>query len=412
MTGDHIAELDAQRSGRKRVLFIAEAVTLAHAARPVALAASLDPDLYEVHVAWDPRFAHVFDTLPGHTSSLRSISPQRFAAALAKGSPVYDTVTLRDYVRDDLALLDRIKPDAVIGDFRLSLAISAPLAGVPYLTITNAYWSPYLKQQLPLPDLPINRVLGVPVSRALFRMAIPFAFALHAQPLNRVRREHGLPSLGHDLRTIYTWANHTLYADLPALYPDFSRPPNHHFLGAIAWEPTVSLPPWWAELPSDRPTIYVNLGSSGASRLLDIVLLALADLPVFVIAARAGGQSPTVLPANARLADFLPGSVAAAAAGLAVCNGGSPATQQALRAGIPMLALPSNMDQYLNAARVVAAGAARVLRAEQADSSAVRTAVSALLQDDGYAAAARRLADDCAPQVALGRFSMLLADVA
>ena len=37
---------------KPRILFLAEAVTLAHVARAVALARSLDPDQYGVHLAW------------------------------------------------------------------------------------------------------------------------------------------------------------------------------------------------------------------------------------------------------------------------------------------------------------------------------------------------------------------------
>ena len=44
---------------------------------------------------------------------------------------------------DDLELIRRIEPDVVVGDFRLSLAVSAPMAGVPYIALANAYWSPF-----------------------------------------------------------------------------------------------------------------------------------------------------------------------------------------------------------------------------------------------------------------------------
>ncbi len=42
-------------SSPKRVLFFAEAVTLAHVARPITLAKGLDPTRYEVVMACDPR---------------------------------------------------------------------------------------------------------------------------------------------------------------------------------------------------------------------------------------------------------------------------------------------------------------------------------------------------------------------
>ncbi len=41
-----------------RVLFVGEAVTLAHIVRPLALSRMLDPDRYQVGHAWDPRHDH------------------------------------------------------------------------------------------------------------------------------------------------------------------------------------------------------------------------------------------------------------------------------------------------------------------------------------------------------------------
>ena len=170
----------------------------------------------------------------------------------------------------------------------------------------------------------------------------------------------------------------------------------------------MPLPSWWGELPTDRPVVYVNTGSSGSPALLSAILAGLSDLPVFIVAATAGRPRPEVVPANARVAHYLPGDAAAQAASVMICNGGSPATQQALRAGTPMLALPGNMDQYLNMAHVRRTGAALMLRAEQADAAAVRAAVRRLLDDQGYADAALRLAPDCAPERATRRFAELL----
>jgi UDP:flavonoid glycosyltransferase YjiC (YdhE family) len=112
---------------KKRILFFAEAVTLAHVARPLVLAGALAPDLYDIHFACDPRFDHLFPDLRFPRYPVRSISCNRFMQALAKGKPVYEVGTLRDYVTEDLSLIEEISPDLVIGDFRLSLAVSAPL---------------------------------------------------------------------------------------------------------------------------------------------------------------------------------------------------------------------------------------------------------------------------------------------
>jgi UDP:flavonoid glycosyltransferase YjiC (YdhE family) len=391
--------------GTKRVLFFAEAVTLAHVARPIALAQGLDAARYEVVMACDPRYQRFLQQEPWQTLPLQSIGSAQFLRALASGRPVYDAQTLRDYVRQDLQLIERVQPTLIVGDFRLSLSVSARLAGIPYATITNAYWSPhYAVRAFPLPVLPMTRWLPLALARPLFRLAQPFAFSLHCRPLNRVRRDNGLASLGGDLRRVYTDADHVFYADLPAMFPTQGLPANHHYLGPVLWSPDVALPPWWHELPADRPIVYLTLGSSGPAELL-------GEQPLTVIASTAGAPVPPRLPTNVRVADYLPGMQAAARASLVVCNGGSPTGQQALAAGVPVLGIASNMDQFLNMQAVAAAGAGAVLRADRITPATIAATVRAMLDQPGLATAARKLADGFAEVDAPARFAAIAARI-
>lgn len=399
--------------GPRKVLFFAEAVTLAHVARPIALARSLHTGSYDVVVACHPRYQAFLDPEPWQTVPLQSISSAEFLRALARGSPVYNVETLRRYIVDDLALIGRIKPDLIVGDFRLSLSVSARLAGIPYATVTNAYWSPYYSiRQFPLPALPMTRFLPLPLARALFRLARPLAFSAHCKPLNRVRRENGLPSLGHDLRRIYTDADHTLYADSPAMFRIEPLPPNHHFLGPVLWSPPLTLPEWWDDLPSDKPIAYVTMGSSGPARLVRVVLDAVAEQPVTVMVSSAGILGPSRLASNVYAAEYLPGSLAAARSAIVICNGGSPTSQQALAAGVPVLGIASNMDQFLNMAAVGAAGAGMVLRADRFSHVGVRSAVRKILAAPGLGIGARKLAKAFATQDAAATFAAFAAATA
>src|ERR1044071_9104066 len=126
---------------RKRILFIAEAVTLAHATRPFALAQSLDPAEYDVYFACAKRFHFVCANARFPCLDLNSISSESFLGALSSGSRLYSKRLLESYVHDDLKLIQSVHPDVVVGDFRLSLAVSAQLAAVPHLALANAYWS-------------------------------------------------------------------------------------------------------------------------------------------------------------------------------------------------------------------------------------------------------------------------------
>jgi UDP:flavonoid glycosyltransferase YjiC (YdhE family) len=350
------------------------------------------PD-YEPVIACDSRYRRFLEHEHFPSLPLRSISSGQFLKALAKGSPVYDLETLREYVNEDLKLIRVVMPDLIVGDFRLSLAVSARLAGVRYAAISNAYWSPYYaRTAYPLPVLPITRVLPLAVANALFQWARPLAFRFHCKPLNQLRREHGMAAFGADLRHAYTDADYVLYADSEQLFPTQNLPSSHRYVGPIIWSPPVPLPDWWDKLPTERPVIYLTLGSSGQASLANLVVDALADLPVTVIVSTAGAVVAPYTAPNVFVADYLPGAHAASRSKLVICNGGSPTCHQALAAGVPVLGIASNMDQFLNMQAIELAGAGAVMRADRVQRPALRAKVQRMLSSREFSQSAEGLA--------------------
>jgi UDP:flavonoid glycosyltransferase YjiC (YdhE family) len=179
----------------------------------------------------------------------------------------------------------------------------------------------------------------------------------------------------------------------------------------VIWSPPIPTPDWWDSLPAGKPIVYVTLGSSGQGRLLPLVLEALSSLPVTVIAATAGNIDLASIPANAHVANFLPGEAAARRAGLVICNGGSPTCHQALVAGVPVLGIASNLDQFLNMDGVIAAGAGKLLRADRLSAKQVKLAALELLRDAGAAAAARGIARTFSQYDPAARFKSILKEV-
>ena len=376
----------------QRVLFFAESVTLAHVGRPLALAAALLPQ-HQVTIAVDSRYRRFAERAEWQTVPLHSIASATFTRRLAMGSPVYTFDELQRYVEEDLALIERTRPDLVVGDFRLSLSVSARLSRVPYATLTNAYWSPYcVDRSYPLPALPFTRVLPLTVARRIFETFSPVVMRRHCEPLNRLRSVHGLPQLEDDLRGVYTDADYVLYTDAHGMFAMNELPPSHGFIGPVSWAPAVAPPVWWQELPADRPIIYATLGSSGRGALLREVLAGLSGLPVTVIASTAGAPAPRRLPPNARVADYLPGDEAALKASVVICNGGSPTSHQALAAGVPVLGIASNMDQFLNMRGIEKAGAGLSMRADRFNANSLERAARELLKSGPARAAAMALA--------------------
>ena len=88
MVGAVESMFGAIHQGRRRVLFVGEAVTLAHVSRPLTLAGFLDPARYDVHIACDDRFSKLFDALPYTLWPLHSIPSKASAlrtSATARG---------------------------------------------------------------------------------------------------------------------------------------------------------------------------------------------------------------------------------------------------------------------------------------------------------------------------------------
>ena len=365
------------------MLFICESVTLAHPARAVTLAQSLDPARYEVHLVSDPRYLTLFDKLEFPVRPIRTITSKIFQDRLANGEPLYTTQDLREYVQEDLRILTEWKPDLVVGDFRLSLSVSARLAGVPYVTVTNAHWSPYARPRFLVPEIPIAERFGPRLAQGLFSLIRPVVFAQHASALNRVCRDHGLPAVGYDLAHMFSEADYTLYADLPQLIPTGNLPSHHCYIGPVVWS-FGTKPSWWSLLHEKARTVYVTMGTSGRTGVAQMVAHALAGIGWQVLLATADDRTIASVKDQVYIANYLPGMAAAKRADLVLCNGGSATVYQALAVGTPVLGIPMNLDQYLMMDYVQRFGAGEMVRAGVATDEVITRTVRRMVESARY----------------------------
>lgn len=390
---------------KHRVLFVAENITLAQVVRLAVLARTLDRQRYEVHFASSHFDPLVFDGLAVERHTLDTLPKSQVERCLARGKRIYEKKTLLGYVRDDLDLIQRVRPHLIIGDFRLSLCISAPLSQVPHAALINAYFSPYRRDKhIPVPDHPIVELLGEDLTERYFPKAIPKVFAHFAEPVNAVRRHYGLPSIG-SLEQVLSFGDYTLYPDVPELVPLQNAPGRHSFIGPVLWSPDVVFDEHLLE-SSDRhqPLVYATLGSSGNVAVLPAVLEALARLPVRAILATAGRVEPRQLPSNVTARPFVPGQRVARAAAVVISNGGSTTGYQALAAGTPVVGIASNLDQYLAMQAIERAGAGVLVKARRATPTNVADAVNQVLNNPSYERSAREIANNFANHPAAERF--------
>ena len=136
--------------------------------------------------------------------------------------------------------------------------------------------------------------------------------------------------------------------------------PAHAFLGsAVRSEPAdAQVDAWLAE--SDRPVVYVSLGSflSVRSDVLAAVAEALRGLDVRVALALGSARREDLgpVPDSWLVREVLPQVTLLGRAALAVSHGGNNSVTEALTAGVPLLLLPLSTDQFAGAAAIEDAG--------------------------------------------------------
>ena len=141
-----------------------------------------------------------------------------------------------------------------------------------------------------------------------------------------------------------------------------------------------------------KKKVFISLGSSGSVRVLPALLQALSKLPVSIVISTSGRNMPSAdLPAYA--APLLPFTETAAASDVVVSHGGSGGLYPAMAAGTPVLGIPSNADQHLSTAVLVANGAGLGVRVEEASAQRLQSALERLLSDRTYHEAAQRWAN-------------------
>jgi MGT family glycosyltransferase len=218
------------------------------------------------------------------------------------------------------------------------------------------------------------------------------------EPLNALRREHGLPP-DPELAML---SRHLVLAPFPPSFrdPAFPLPATAHCIRPSALDGAAA-PPWLAEM-GGAPIVYFTLGTVFPLESGDLfarVLAGLRELPIEAVVTVGDRIDPGELgavPENVRVERFVPQAAILPRAAAVVSHGGSGTVVGALAHGLPLVTIPMGADQPFNAARCEALGVGLTLDAVRATPGDVRDAVSAVLADPAYRSAAGRMRDEIA----------------
>ncbi|WP_396135607.1 glycosyltransferase, partial [Chamaesiphon sp. OTE_20_metabat_361] len=163
-------------------------------------------------------------------------------------------------------------------------------------------------------------------------------------------------------------------------------------------------------LNGDLPVVHVTQGTitTDPERLIVPTLQALASENVLVVATVFDRSLESILPdgipANARIASFIPHSQLLPHVDVMITNGGFNGVQMSLANGVPVIGAGKSEDKPEICARIDWLGAGIDLKTDQPTPEQIRSAVGKILNDRSYKDRAqdlqRKISEYDAPSIA------------
>ncbi|MBI2733235.1 MAG: hypothetical protein HYX44_08025 [Aquabacterium sp.] len=283
-----------------------------------------------------------------------------------------------------LAAFDLIRPDVLVADYAPTATIAARIKGIPVATVGGGFYLP--PDVSPLPPFRTWEPIE-PGRVAYWEQRV-------TQTVNSVLARHGAPAVPR-LSAI-------LRGDKPLLccWPELD-PYQRHTLSGSAGKTDVGLGPTFlsesGEAPQwpegDGPCVFAYVRSTHGDLLALLQALdasgcrTLCYLPEVAAGRPAPLASPRIRYAS-RPVDL---TQTLSQARLLICHAGESTLAQGLMAGVPMLLLPTQAEQFLNAQGVAQLGAG-VNAAAHGQPVPYAQQLHTLLHTDSYRRAAQHMA--------------------
>jgi MGT family glycosyltransferase len=337
---------------------------------------------------------------------------RRLEAGLRRGRPSPRLVrqtfrswlveTIPGQVADLRAIRARWAPDVIVADVAMwGPAVVMWEADAIPVAVSTIFLGPLI----PGPDAPPWGLGLAPRTRGagLIARATELAGTGLRRRVDAIRAAEGLPPMGTTVNAFAARLPLYLVPSVRALdYDRADLPASVHYTGPCVWNPPprASARAWLAAVPADRPWVHVTEGtlSYGDPFVLRAAAAGLAESDVEVVATTGPQREPSALglgelPDNLHLTDWVGHGELLPRCSAVVTQGGAGTIIAALRAGVPLVVVPTVWDKPDNARRVVEAGAGIRLSPRRCTPARLGRAVERVLRDPAYRRNARRLGD-------------------
>jgi MGT family glycosyltransferase len=307
------------------------------------------------------------------------------------------------FARDVVAAARGASVDAILADGLPGILIGAHSTGLPTAVVLA---QTYVR---PTPGLPLMGTGWAPArglpARARDRLAPRLASWLVNRSLprlNAVTTRYGQPPL-RDVFELFDRCSRVLVLTSGSF--DFAAlvlPDNVRYVGPQLDDPDWAACNGWQRHGTD-PVVLVAMSSVYQHQvgLLQRIARALGELPVRAVVTTGRAVDPRTIEAapNVDVVTAAPHSRILPEASAVITHAGHGTVLKSLAAGVPLVCIPMGRDQKDNTVRVLRLGAG-VRLTQRSTPAHIAAAVSQILRDPDYAAAAGRFAEVLAREAA------------
>ncbi len=338
---------------------------------------------------------------PGQARALNWRTMMQFATTIQGW--LLDTIPQQ--VREIEPILASWRPDVIVTEQNML---------APVLVFREKYKIPvailsYFSCTIPGPDAPPFG-LGLPSPKNWYTRLLSRAVSVATTPMrarfrrlaNGIRQTNGLPPIKTSV--LEFTGTVPLYLVMGTSEFDYNRhdlPPSVRYIGACLWDkPSHEKPSdWIAQLPPDQPWVHASEGTVHVQSpfVLKAAAQGLANLPMQVILTTGGNREPNELDLgpiapNVRVVRWVSHTELLPHLDVMITTGGSATVQSTLRAGVPLIIVPTEWDKPDIARRVVETGAGIRLAPNQCSPERLRAAVQHILSTPSFRQNAKRMA--------------------
>ena len=380
---------------------------IGHVSPALPIARELVERGHQVYWYTGNEFQAKVESTGAHFTPAVTISPEWMAKWTARRNAVQGVAQLKfdlkygfidaavQQVKDLTKILRDFPADVILADFCfLGAAWMHEQGGPPWagFSVSALAFSSRDTAPFGLGLKPNASAFGPLRNRGLNWLADQVIFREVTAYMNQVRANLGLAPSQTSFFNIISPFLH-LVGSVPEFeYPRRDLPDRVRFvgplLGNIATEFTP--PDWWDELKGNLPVVHVTQGTitTDPERLIIPTLRALASENVLVVATLFDQSIDSILPdeipANARIASFIPYSRLLPHVDVMITNGGFNGVQMALANGVPVIGAGKSEDKPEICARIEWLGAGIDLKTDKPTPEQIRAAVGKVLADRGY----------------------------